>query len=158
VPPKRDWEIALTLGTQPMTKASCTKEKILNPNPPPEEHLSNQEMLSFFCQEPTKEEELSYLKPSPQATCWSPAHTPSTESHSRESTQPTSLPPPPKSHWTVSPPTLMMPGSRDQEPSPNPNWKTPQKPDLKELNKASKPKANGKLTLKPPKSKSMLNC
>ncbi len=49
-----------------MMKANSIKEKPTNQNPPLEENPFNQEMLSFFCQEDTEEEELLYWNPSPQ--------------------------------------------------------------------------------------------
>ena len=82
---------------------------------------------------------------------------PSTVFHWKESTQPTSLPPQPRSHWTESTPTSMMPGSKDKKPGLDLNWKTPQKPDWKESNKASKLNPNGKLMPKLPKKPLMLN-
>ena len=129
VPPKEDLEITLTTGIQLMMNPNCIKEKILNPNLPPADHQSNLAASSFFSQVLTEEEELLYLNPSPQATCWSLDHTLSTVFLLKESTQPTLLPPQPEFHWKVSLPTLMMPGSRDKEPGLNLNWRTLQKPD-----------------------------
>lgn len=55
----------------------------------------------------------------------------------------------------VSLPTSMMPGSRDNHHGLNLNWRTLQKPDSKELNKANKPNPNGKPTPRPLKNKLM---
>ena len=43
-----------------MTNQNSIKENQINPDQPPVENLSNPEMSSFSCQEPTEEEELLY--------------------------------------------------------------------------------------------------
>jgi len=49
-----------TLGTQLMINQSLIKEKEISQEPQPEENLFNPVTLSFFYQENTEEEELSY--------------------------------------------------------------------------------------------------
>ena len=82
---------------------------------------------------------------------------PSMEFHWKELTQPMSLPPQPKYHWTVLLWMLMILSSKDKEPGLNPNWKTLQKQDWKELNKANKLNLNGEKQLSKPKRQLMLN-
>jgi hypothetical protein len=60
VPQKEDLEIINQPGIQLMIKVNSTKEEEINQNPPLEENQSKQEMLSFFCQDHTEEEELLF--------------------------------------------------------------------------------------------------
>ena len=57
---KEDSETTPTLGIKLMMKLNFIKEKETNQSHQQEDHPSSQEMLSFFYQENSEEEELSY--------------------------------------------------------------------------------------------------
>lgn len=60
MPQKEDLEIIKVPGIQLMIKVLFTKEEEINQNLQLEENQFNQEMLLFFCQDRTEEEELLY--------------------------------------------------------------------------------------------------
>ena len=60
MPQKEDLEIIKVPGIQLMIKVLFTKEEEINQNLQLEENQFNQEMLLFFCQDHTEEEELLY--------------------------------------------------------------------------------------------------
>lgn len=114
-PKELDLEIMLTHGIQLMINLNCIKENLILPNLPLEENLFKLAMLSFSCQDHTKEEELSFLNHSLQEISQLLDHMPLTEFHSRELTQPMSFQHQPEFHSMVLMSTLMIHFSEDKE-------------------------------------------
>ena len=59
--PKENIETMIRLGTQPMMKSSCWREKETNQDLQLEENPFNQAALLFYCQEYIGEEKLLFL-------------------------------------------------------------------------------------------------